>query len=120
MDEIYKKVFFKKFVKRFLLENHITKQYYRDYKITNYVRIPLTETPNQKNVECMFDDMVKTYFSDSNHNINEIVGHVKFLSTWNGNEKNRQFWLKYFHILQNMNEHYHQLEKFVMTKYQQQ
>lgn len=119
MNEIYKKIFFKKFVKRFLLENHITKQYYRDYRKAHYNRIPLTETPNQKDVYCMIDDMTKTYFSNSMNHIEKIVGYYDFIHTWAENEKNRQFWLKYYHILQNMGQHYYQLEKFVVSKIQQ-
>lgn len=120
MNEIYKKIFFKKFVKRFLLENHITKQYYRNYIITHQNRIFFDETPNKKEFEAMLDDMVRTYFSYTAHNIQEIVGHYKFIHTWRRNEENRKFWLKYYQILQKMNNHYNQLEKFVTTKYQQQ
>lgn len=120
MDEIYKKVFFKNFVKRFLLENHITKQYYRDYRITHQNRIFFDETPNKKEFEAMLDDMTRTYFSDTTYEIKHIVGHSKFISTWIVSEKNRQFWLKYSYILQDMNNHYNQLENFLIFKFQQQ
>lgn len=120
MVEIYKKVFFKNFVKRFLLENHITKQYYRDYRLTHQNRIFFDEIPNKKAFEAMLDDMVRTYFSYTTHNIVHIVGRSKFIFTWDESEENRQFWLKYYDILEDMNNHYNQLEKFVTTKYQQQ